>query len=167
MGKGYDQVTDKPSQEDPDFPSITSDYDPWVIDKAGVLKQSTIDKGDEIIGRIYDAGLAEVVVLIINGVKSNPVIYATRFGRNLGLGKAGMASEGAQNGLVWLITPDRDLKVHISIGRGLPWFTSVDYDPIIKEGAECCNFGNYDDAVIYLLRETQNKLQELKPGYRE
>ena len=132
----------------------------WTIDNTNVLDKKTITEADEICQRLQNDGIAEMIVLLQNGVK-NPEDYATKYGRWLKLGKRGLATEGGQNGFVWLIRPDADKKMTCSIGRGLPRFTSVDSLAIIEKAKDYINFNNFDAGVLLLVKETDKKLREV------
>jgi len=140
---------------DPAFPPLTTS---WVIDQAHVLSPEIISQGDAICQKLKEDGLAEVVVLTQFGVKQ-PQDYATHYGRWLKLGKKGMSVEGGNNGIVWLIRPDADERVTISVGRGLPYFTSVDYSKIMKEAADYLNFNNFNQAVMIIIAGTDQFLR--------
>jgi uncharacterized membrane protein YgcG len=142
---------------DPSFPQLTTS---WVIDKAGVLSQATIMQGDAILQGLKEDSIAEVVVIVINGVKK-PVEWSTHYGRWLGLGRKGRSTEGGNNGIVWLIRPDADVKMFVSVGRGLPKFTAVDIGMIMDKAKEYINFGNFDSGVMAIIEETDKILREL------
>jgi hypothetical protein len=152
--KGVDANKAVPAGDPPFTPLTTS----WVIDNAHILGPGTIQTGDAICERLKQDGIAEVVVIVQNGVK-HPEDYATHYGRWLGLGKATAATEGGQNGLVWLIRPDADLKMTYSRGRGLPRFTSVDAGAIMDKARDFLDFSNYDKGVELIIQETDNKLR--------
>ena len=153
----YDKNVSVP-KGDPDFPPLTTS---WVIDKAGVLSEPVIAEGDAICERLKTDGVAEVVVVLINGVKQ-PEDWATHYGRWLGLGKKGLSTEGGNKGLVWLIRPDAKEKLTISVGRGLPRFATVDYSPIIDNAVEYFNFNNYDGGVTALIARTDQVLRRIE-----
>jgi uncharacterized membrane protein YgcG len=155
----YDQNVSVP-KGDPAFPPITTS---WVIDKAGVLSAPVVSAGDAICEKLKTDGIAEVVVVTIDGVKQ-PEDWATHYGRWLGLGRRGLSTEGGNNGLVWLIRPDAQNKLTISVGRGLPRFTTVDYSPIMNNAVEYFNFGNYDKGVMTLITETDRVLRSVQGG---
>ncbi|MFQ6082796.1 MAG: TPM domain-containing protein [Candidatus Aminicenantia bacterium] len=136
--------------------------DYWVIDKVGALSRETIIKGDTICQTLQDDGIAEMVVLIQTGIKQ-PEKYATHYGRWLKLGKKGRSTEGGNNGIVWLIRPDAEFKMTISVGRGLPRFTSSDYGEVMEKAKEYLNFNNFDKGVLVIIEETNKKLRELYP----
>jgi hypothetical protein len=142
---------------DPAFPALTTS---WVIDRAGVLSAATISEGDRLCQELQDDGVAEVAVVAIRGVK-HPEEWATHYGRWLRLGRKGLSTEGGNNGVVWLIRPDADLKMTIAVGRGLPDFTVSDYGPIMDEAKEYFNFGNFDTGVLKLVHGTDTRLREL------
>jgi uncharacterized membrane protein YgcG len=152
----YDQNTAVP-KGDPPFPPLGMS---WVIDQAKVLSDSVIAKGDIICQKLKEDGIAEVVVVLINGVKHSED-WATHYGRWLGLGSKGLSVEGGNNGIVWLIRPDAENKMTISVGRGLPKFTSSDYSPIIDRVVEYLNFNNFDKGVMELIMETDQVLREI------
>ncbi len=145
---------------DPPFPPITTS---WVIDEAGVLSEPVIASGDAICEKLKTDGVAEVVVVVIAGVKQ-PEDWATHYGRWLGLGKTGLSTEGGNNGLVWLIRPDAQEKLTVSVGRGLPGFTTVDYGPIMDSTVEYLNFNNYDKGVTTLVTQTDEVLRRIRGG---
>ena len=155
--QGVDANKGVPAGDPPFTPLTTS----WVIDKAHVLSPVTIQAGDAICQRLKQDGIAEMVVLIQNGVK-HPEDYATHYGRWLGLGRATAASEGGQNGLVWLIRPDADLKMTYSRGRGLPRFTSADAGEIMGKARDFLDFNNFDKGVAVIIQETDKKLRSLR-----
>lgn len=142
---------------DPDFPSL-GQY--WVIDRVGVVSDKTIDSGDIICQKMKEDGVAEVVVVIMVGIK-NPEEWATHYGRKLGLGRKGTAAEGGNRGIVWLIRPDADERMTISVGRGLPKFTSSDYAKIMEGARDYIYFNNFDKGVMYIIRETDRRVREL------
>jgi uncharacterized membrane protein YgcG len=158
-GNRYDQNTSVP-KGDPAFPSLATS---WVIDKAGVLSDSVIVASDAICQKLKTDGVAEVVVVLINGVKQ-PEDWATHYGRWLGLGKKGLSTEGGNKGLVWLIRPDAQEKLTVSVGRGLPGFTTVDYGPIMDGALEYLNFGNFDRGVSTLVARTDQVLRRVSGG---
>jgi uncharacterized membrane protein YgcG len=155
----YDQNISVP-KGDPAFPPLTTS---WVIDKAGVLSDPVLAEGDAICEKLKTDGVAEVVVVLINGVKL-PEDWATHYGRWLGLGKTGLSTEGGNKGLVWLIRPDAQEKLTVSVGRGLPKFTTVDYSPIIDSAIEYLNFGNFDKGVMTLVTQTDEVLRRVSGG---
>jgi uncharacterized membrane protein YgcG len=152
----YDQNISVP-KGDPAFPPLTTS---WVIDKAGVLSDPVLAEGDAICQKLKADGVAEVVVVLINGVKL-PEDWATHYGRWLGLGKTGLSTEGGNKGLVWLIRPDAQEKLTVSVGRGLPGFTTVDYSPIVDSTVEYLNFGNFDKGVMTLVTQTDEVLRRV------
>jgi uncharacterized membrane protein YgcG len=158
-GDRYDKNVSVP-KGDPAFPPLTTS---WVIDAAGALSEASIAEGDAICQRLKADGVAEVVVIVINGVKQ-PEDWATHYGRWLGLGKKGLSTEGGNKGLVWLIRPDSPEKLTVSVGRGLPGFTTVDYSPIIDEAIEYLNFNNYDKGVMTLIVRTDQVLRTIQSG---
>jgi uncharacterized membrane protein YgcG len=156
-GKGtYDQNMSVP-KGDPPFPALGSS---WVVDKAGVLSEPVITAGDAICEQLKRDDVAEVVVVVMNGVK-HPEDWATHYGRWLGLGKKGFSTEGGNKGLVWLVRPDAGDKLTVSVGRGLPRFTTVDYSPIMNGALEYFNFNNYDKGVMTLITQTDQVLRSI------
>jgi len=145
---------------DPAFPALMTS---WVIDRAGVLSAPVIAEGDAICQKLKTDGVAEVVVVLIKGVKQ-PEDWATHYGRWLGLGKKGLSTEGGNKGLVWLIRPDAEEKLTVSVGRGLPGFTTVDYGPIMDGAIEYFNFNNYDKGVLTLVAQTDQVLRRISGG---
>lgn len=152
----YDPNTAVP-KGDPGFPALTTS---WVIDEAGVLSSATISHGDDICQRLQDEGIAEVVVVVIRGVK-HPDEWATRYGRWLRLGGKGLSTEGGNNGVVWLIRPDADLRMTVSVGRGLPEFTASDYGQIMDTAKDYLNFGNFDAGVLRIVEGTDKRLRAI------
>lgn len=150
----YD-TNDAVPKGDPPFPPL-GHY--WVIDQANVLSLETITKGDAICQKLKEDSLAEVVVLTINGVK-NEKDYATHYGRWLGLGRKGFSTEGGNNGVVWLIRPDAQDRITVSVGRGLPLFTTVDYGKILDAAIDYVNFGSFDAGVMELVKGTDSTLR--------
>jgi uncharacterized membrane protein YgcG len=157
----YDPNKEVP-KGDPAFPALTTS---WIIDKAKVLSPATVGEGNNVCQGLQDDGIAEVVVVVISGVK-HPEQWATHYGRWLGLGRKGMSTEGGNNGVVWLIRPDAELKMTISVGRGLPRFTVSDYGRIMDAAKDYLNFGNFDEGVLKIVRGTDHRLRELygRPG---
>jgi uncharacterized membrane protein YgcG len=152
----YDPNTEVP-KGDPKFPALTTS---WIIDEAGVLSPATISEGDRICQKLQDDGIAEVAVVVIRGVK-HPEEWATHYGRWLRLGRKGLSTEGGNNGVVWLIRPDAELRETISVGRGLPKFTVSDYGAIMDDAKDYLNFNNFDGGVLKIVRETDKRLREL------
>jgi uncharacterized membrane protein YgcG len=153
----YDQNVSAP-KGDPAFPPLATS---WVIDRAGVLSDPVIAETDAVCQKLKTDDVAEVIVVLINGVKQ-PEDWATHYGRWLGLGKSGLSTEGGNKGLVWLIRPDAPEKLTVSVGRGLPGFTTVDYGPIMDGSLEYFNFGNYDRGVQILVTQTDQVLRKIK-----
>jgi len=142
----------------PAFPPLTTS---WVIDKAGVLSEPVIAAGDAVCEKLKTDGVAEVVVVVIAGVKQ-PEDWATHYGRWLGLGRSGLSTEGGNNGVVWLVRPDAQEKLTVSVGRGLPGFTTVDYGPIMDTAVEYLNFDNYDKGIMTLITQTDEVLRRIR-----
>ena len=155
----YDRNISVP-KGDPAFPPLTTS---WVIDKAGVLSEPVIAAGDAVCEKLKTDGVAEVVVVVITGVKQ-PEDWATHYGRWLGLGRKGLGTEGGNNGVVWLVRPDAKEKLTVSVGRGLPGFTTVDYGPIIDSTVEYMNFNNYDKGIMTLVTQTDEVLRRIHDG---
>ncbi|MFA6493203.1 MAG: TPM domain-containing protein [Patescibacteria group bacterium] len=153
-GSSIDQNVSVPNK-DPSFPSLGS-Y--WVIDKTNTVANKTIYSADAICQKLQDDGVAEVVVVVINGVK-HPQDWTTHYGRWLKLGKKGRSTQGGNNGIVWLIRPDATEKLFISVGRGLPKFTSTDYRRIMGKAINYINFGNLDQGIKSLVQETDRELR--------
>ena len=153
----YDQNVSVP-KGDPAFPPLATS---WVIDRVGVLSDPVIAETDAICEKLKTDGVAEVIVVLMNGVKQ-PEDWATHYGRWLGLGKKGLSTEGGNKGLVWLIRPDAREKLTVSVGRGLPGFTTVDYSPILDGALEYFNFGNYDKGVLTLVTRTDQALRKIQ-----
>ncbi len=142
---------------DPAFVPLT---DSWVIDKAGMLSKSTITTASATCQRLQQDGVAEMVVIVVNGVK-HPDEWTTHYGRWLKLGRRGLSTEGGNNGVVWLIRPDAQERITVSVGRGLPGFSTVDYGKIMNDALDYINFGNYDQGVLVLVNETDRRLRQL------
>ncbi len=153
----YDPNTEVP-KGDPAFPALGTS---WVIDTVGVLSPDTVREGDALCQRLQDDGVAEVVLVVVNGVKQ-PDLWATHYGRWLKLGSRGKSTEGGNNGVVWLIRPDAPERMTISVGRGLPEFSTVDYGKIMDDAKDAINFGNFDRGVLTILRETDETLRRVK-----
>jgi len=153
----YDPNAEVP-KGDPAFPPLR---DSWVIDRAGVLSKEVVEDGDAVCQRLQDEQIAEVVVVVVNGVK-HPDTWATHYGRWLKLGTKGYSTEGGNNGVVWLIRPDATEKTTISVGRGLPEFTTVDYGKIMDDAREYLSFGNFDRGVSVIIHETDHTLRRLR-----
>ena len=141
-------------------PPFTPLGDSWVIDKADVLSGDARREASNICEQMRRTGLAEMVILIQTGIK-HPMEYSTHYGRWLGLGKKGLSTEGGNNGIVWLIRPDADDRLTISVGRGLPELTAVDYNQIMQKAKDYINFNNFDQGVLEIARSTYEKLIEI------
>lgn len=161
VGCGRD---DDPADKDVSVPSgdppFTQLKDLWVIDNVGVMDEEAKARCSKLCQRLKDAGVAEMVVLIQNGVK-HPADYSTHYGRWLRLGRNGLSSQGGNNGVVWLIRPDANEKMTYSIGRGLPRLTSGYMVDIMNKAKEYINFNNYDRGVSIIIEETSNVLFKL------
>lgn len=155
-GQPYDSNTAIGKGEPPFIP--LGQY--WVIDPAGLLSQDIIVETDRICQGLKEAGIAEVVVLVQTGIK-DPDKYATHYGRWLKLGKPGSSVEGGNNGIVWLIRPDARDRITISVGRGLPEFSSADYGQVMDKALDYVNFNNFDAGVLMLVKETDKKLRSI------
>jgi uncharacterized membrane protein YgcG len=153
---GTDENVSVPSG-DPPFPPLTTS---WVIDNVGVMEKDSVEKCHVICQRLKDYGVAEMVVLIQNGVK-HPSDYATHYGRWLKLGAKGLSTQGGNNGLVWLIRPDAEEKMTYSVGRGLPLLTSSHMVDIMNNAKDYLNFNNYDQGVTILVQETEKQLVQI------
>ncbi len=156
-GGGADAAADAVPHGDPPFTRLTTS---WVIDNAGVLNEATVREASAVCQRLQDAGIAEVVVLVQNGVK-HPAEYATHYGRWLRLGRQGLSTEGGNNGVVWLIRPDAAEKMTYSVGSGLPQLTSGHMVDVMNQAKEYFNFGNHEEGVRVLVRETARTLEHL------
>lgn len=154
--EGSDENATLPPGEPP-FPALGQSY---VLDRAGVLGEATVRSCHEVCLGLKEQGVAEVVVLVQNGVR-HPEIYATHYGRWLGLGGTGPAATGGQNGLVWLLRPDGDRKITVSVGRGLPKLTAGDVVAIAAKAKASLERGAWDQAVSDLVAETARTLRKL------
>lgn len=145
---------------DPSFPSFAG---VWVIDKTGIVSKDIITQSHEVLEALRKDGIAETVILVINGVH-HPEQYATRYGRFLKLG-----STETNNGLVWLVRPDAGKDEHIvySVARGLPAFTSGKVTEASLDASELANQGDYADAVGALAQGTNRVLRELQESRPE
>lgn len=153
----YDTNTDVP-KDNPAFPPLTTS---WVIDQTGLLSSDIIVSGDAVLNRLKEDGIAEVVVVVISGV-TDPVTWATHYGRWLGLGKTGLSTNGGNNGLVWLIRPDvNGDRITVSPGRGLPDFTTEDSGAIMDQAKDYIDFNNFNRGVQIIVTETDRRLREL------
>jgi len=153
----YDTNTEVP-KGDPAFPPLGNS---WVIDKADVLSADTVQQGSAVCQKLQDDKIAEVVVVIVKGIKQ-PDLWATHYGRWLKLGRKGFSAEGGNNGVVWLLRPEAQDKMTISVGRGLPEFSTVDYGKIMDDAKDYINFGNFDKGVSMIIRETDETLRKVK-----
>jgi uncharacterized membrane protein YgcG len=158
--KGSGGSTDENVSVPKGDPPFTALSDSWVIDNVGVMQQDAVLECHRICQKLQDDGIAEMAVLIQNGVK-HPADYATHYGRWLKLGTRGLSTAGGNNGLVWLIRPDADEKMTYSIGRGLPKMTSSRMVDIMNEVKEYVNFGNYDTGVLLLVQKTDEQLRTI------
>ena len=149
---------------DPNEPGFRAMNGSWVVDTIGVLPNSTIVSVDKILEKLKQDGVAEVVILLQNGIKK-PEEFSTLYGRWAGLGRKGPSTAGGNNGVVWLIRPDTDEKITISVGRGLPKFTSSDYAKVMEEAKNYINFGNYEGGVEKLAIATDKMLREIYPKH--
>lgn len=142
---------------DPDFTSLSNS---WVIDNADLMKPDKIVEASQILQKLQDDKVAEVVIIIQPDVKK-PADWSTHYGRWLKLGSKGYSTEGGNNGLVWLIRPDANEKMYISVGRGLPKFTATDYGKVMDAAKDYINFGNYNKGIVVIARETSLELRKL------
>lgn len=139
---------------DPSFPAFTGS---WVIDTTTQISGETIASANATLEKLRDDGIAEVVILVINGV-DQPELYATRFGRHIELG-----STETDNGLVYLLRPDGSQNEHIiySVGRGLTRFTSGRVTDATQEASALANQLDFNAAVIALVQGTDSELRKL------
>ena len=63
--------------------------------------------------------------------------------------------------MVWLIRPDADDKITVSVGRGLTQFTSYDYGLVMNAVKDYLNFNNTDKAVETIVDMTDKRLREI------
>lgn len=138
---------------DPPFPAFQGS---WVIDTTGQISQETIQQTNTILEKMRTDGIAEVVIVVINGV-NHPELYATRLGRHLQLG-----STETDNGLVYLVRPDASNDEHLiySVGRGLTAFTSGRITDAMREASEMANNGDYASAVLSLAQGTDTVIRQ-------
>jgi uncharacterized membrane protein YgcG len=138
---------------DPPFPRFEGS---WVIDTTGQISPETVQETNAILQKLRDDGIAEVVIVVINGV-GEPEMYATRLGRHLKLG-----STETDNGLVYLVRPDASNDQHLiySMGRGLTAFTSGRVTDALREAAELANSGKYSEAVLSMAQGTDSVLRQ-------
>ena len=155
-GGRYDENISVP-KGDPQFPPLGTS---WVIDNTKVLSGSVVIAADAICQKLKEDGIAEIAVVLIDSVK-HPEDWATHYGRWLGLGRRGLSTAGGNNGIVWLIRPDATEKLTISVGRGLPSFTTVDYGAIMDKSVEYLNFNNFDKGVMELVTQTDSVLRTI------
>jgi len=140
---------------DPAFVPLSTS---WIIDDASILSGEVVTYGDIKLNQLKEDHVAEVVILIQKGIK-HPEKYATHYGRWLGLGNVGQSTGGGNNGLVWLIRPDAERKITISVGRGLPRFTSNDYRPIMEKAKKHFDSQEYNKGIMIMIDETDRILR--------
>lgn len=142
-------------------PPFTQLSNSWVVDNSQLLSGQTIRQADSILSRLKDEGLAEVVILVQNGVKSNPVHYAAKYGRFLLLGDSLPNLEGGNRGLVWLIRPDGETKISVAPGEGLGAFTTQDQGEVALAAKPYIYGSNFDRGVLEIARGTDRKIRQL------
>lgn len=157
--KGYDAGKIHVPAGDPGFPKF-GQYNSWVIDVSGKVSKQSIDRVNSIFDKLQDEKIAEVVIVVIDSVK-HPDQWATNFGRSIGLGSAGLSTEGGNNGLVWLVRPDAQQRLTVSVGRGLPKLTSDHCYQIMLKAKEFINFNNFSRGAEVLAEETDRVLREI------
>jgi hypothetical protein len=60
-----------------------------------------------------------------------------------------------------LIRPDGDKRITVSVGRGLPKFTSSHYVDIIEAARDDLDAGNFDQGVLAIVEGTARTLREI------
>jgi hypothetical protein len=138
----------------------------WVVDNAHVLSSQTVKQADSLLNRLKDEGLAEVVILVQNGVKSNPVHYAAKYGRFLRLGDSLMNTQGGNRGLVWLIRPDGETKLSVAPGDGLADLTTQDLSEIAIAARSSIYSNDFNSGVLKIAAGTDKKIRELYTARR-
>lgn len=155
-------AVDPNAEVPPGDPAFPPQKEYGIHDPYHVLSSQTIDDANKILERLSDQHIAQIAVLIQYGVH-HPDDYATHYGRHIELGEI-----DRDNGLVYLIRPDADPqegRITVSIGRGLPKFTAVDAHQIMKEASmDYINNGDYDQGVLNLIKNTDNRLREIYGG---
>lgn len=154
----YDTNVEVPKGDAP-FPTLTTS---WVIDSAGIINDKVDAKIDQLFQQLKEDRIAEVVIVTMNGVHS-PDVWATHFGRKILLGSRGMSGQGGNNGIVWLIRPDgpADAMMTISVGRGLPKFSSSEMMKIMTNAAPAISMKNFDQGALELATGTDAALRRL------
>ena len=69
------------------------------------------------------------------------------------------AAEGGQNGLVWLVRPDAEKRITVSVGRGLPRLAAEDCVEIAEAAKRLILTGDYDGGVKALVSGTDKRLR--------
>ncbi len=141
---------------DPQFPAMGTSR---IIDHEQMLSDSVVAFSDQVLRKLKTDGIAEVVIVVINGVKQQE-LWAAHYGRRLGMGK----DTPGNHSIVWLICPDARLKLTISIDTSRTKLTSDDYVPMMKQTAMLLNSGNYSEGVLTLTRSTDSVLRHVYGG---
>jgi hypothetical protein len=151
----------RPDENQPEFPELTQ-Y--WVVDPDNYLQQSTIDSAHETLEKLRQDGIAEVAIVIQEGIKNHgpfndEKIWAMKWGRWIKLG-----DKEDERAIVWLIRPDvepEENRVTIEVSTHLTWLTAVDYGPALEEAAEYANADDFDGAVESITRNTNEILRKI------
>lgn len=155
-----DPTTAVPAGEPP-FPLF---HGMWVIDTTNSLPRESIDQANATLQKLRDENIAEVVIVVVRGVKDG-VTWSTRYGRFIKLG-----GEETNNGLVYLVRPDAAVgeRIIYSVGRGLPRFTSAKVTEALDKGAVgAVNSGNYAAGIVALAQGTDEVLRSLYKPIKE
>ena len=148
------------NNQQPAFPELNGH---WVVDNYHYLKDKTITDTDQVFNQLQSDGIAEVAIVIQEGIKNNgpyddEKIWARDWGRKIELGGED------DRAIVWLIRPDvepEENRVTIEISTHLTWLVYSDYGPILEEAADYANANDLDGSVTSITRNTDEVLRRV------
>ena len=148
------------TDQQPAFPELNGH---WVVDNNHYLKDKTITDTDQMFDQLKSDGIAEVAIVIQEGVRNNgpyddEKIWARDWGRKIELG------DESDRAIVWLIRPDvkpEENRVTIEISTHLTWLVFGDYESMLQEAADYANADDFDGSVASITRNTDEVLRRI------
>ena len=150
-----------PRPGQPAFPALGR-Y--WIIDNGCSFDLEKVKIADAMFEKLRLDGIAEVAIICQKGIvdkggTNNDKIWLRDWARWTKMG-----SVQDDRSVVWLIRPDakpEEQRVSIEISRWLYWYTAIDYSASLDEAANYANVGDYDEALVSIARNTDEKLRRL------
>jgi len=150
-----------PDKGQPSFPSLGK-Y--WIIDNGCNFSEDSLKKADAIFEQLKRDKVAEVAVVCQPGVKAQGSLNDEKIWLTLWIRYIKLGNAQDRRAVAILIRPDvkpEENRVTIEISDTLPWYTAVDYFPMLEEAALYANSGMYNAALEVISEMTDQKLREL------